>query len=246
MTLNLDSYNTASTVMHSAQGAALLALGFTEAYAWYKPGGRIRFISPLALMLSGAGMLLAMLYFLGGWSVESLMFSLQLKSGFYIFVSFACFYASAGLSQLTFLSSDEKSRGWHYLFLFFLAVIGLLYFGMSKKVNPEAAVAVAAAHSAFGFTLLTAVIFKLLNGFRPRKGFSLAWVALILIASFQLLSYREVEGAFDFRVAGVQASPQTSSPAAVAGAVKSRTISLGKSIVVNKNAKITHPKRAGN
>ncbi len=246
MTLNLDSYNTASTAMHAAQGAALLALGFTEAYAWHKPGGRIRFIAPLALLLSGAGMLLAMLYFLGGWSVESLMFSLQLKSGFYIFVSFACFYASAGLSQLTFLSSEEKSRGWHYLFLTFLAVIGLLYFGMSKKVNPEAAVEVAAAHSAFGFTLLAAVIFKLLNGFRPRRGFDLAWVALILIASFQLLSYREVGGAFDFRVTALQASPQISLPATAAGAVKSRAFPPGKSMVVNKDAKIAHPKRAGN
>jgi len=246
MTLNLDSYNTASTMIHAAQGTALLAIGFTEAYALYKPGGRIRFISPLALLLSGAVMLLAMLYFLGGWSVESLMFSLQLKSGFYIFVSFACFYASAGLSQLTFLLSEEKNRGWYYLFLFFLAVIGLLYFGMSKKVNPEAVVEVAAAHSAFGFTLLAAVIFKLLNGFRPRKGFNLAWVALILIVSFQLLSYKEVEGAFDFRVTGLQASPQISSPAAAPGAVKPLNFSPGKSIVVNKDAKITHPKRTGN
>lgn len=233
MTLEPGSYNTASTVMHAAQGAALLALGLTEAYGWHKPGGRIRFAAPLAFLLSGAAMFLSMLYFLGGWSVRSALFSLQLKNGFYIFVSFACFYASAGLSRLTFLSSEEKSRGWHYLFLAFLAVIGLLYFGMSRKVNSEAVVEVAAYHSAFGFTLLAAVIFKLLNDFRPRKAFDLAWIVLLLTSSFQLLGYREVEGAFDFRVENMRFSPRISSPAAAAK-------------VVNKDAKTTHPKRAGN
>lgn len=224
------AYNTASTVMHAAQGAALLAVGLTEAYALREPGGRIRFVSPLALLLSGAAMLLAMLYFLGGWSVKGALVSLQLKSGFYIFVSFACFYASAGLSRLTFLSSEEKHRGWHYLFLAFLAVIGLLYFGMSRKVNPEAAVAVAAYHSAFGFTLIAAVIFKFLNDLRPRKALNLAWIVLLLTSSFQLLGYREVEGAFDFRVESARFSPRVFSPAGA----------------VNKDAKIAHPKRAGN
>lgn len=230
MTLDPGGYNAASTVMHAAQGAALLALGLTEAYALREPGGRIRFAAPLAFLLSGAAMLLAMLYFLGGWSVKNALVSMQLKSGFYIFVSFACFYASAGLSRLTFLSSKDTRRGWHYLFLAFLAVIGFLYFGMPRKVNPEAAAEVAAYHSAVGFTLLAAVIFRFLHDLRPRRALNLAWIVLLLTSSFQLLGYREVEGAFDFRVESVRFSPRIFSPAGA----------------VNKDAKTAHPKRAGN
>ena len=231
MIFNLDSYNSASTVMHAAQGAALLALGLGEAYAARKPGGRIKFVPPLVFLLSAAVMLLAMLYFLGGWNAKDALLSLRLKSGFYIFISFACFYASAGLSQLTFLSSQEQNRGWHYLFLAFLAVIGLLYFGMSKKVNPGAAVEVAAYHSAFGFTLLAAVIFKFLCVFRPRGAFNLAWIVFLLITAFQLLSYREVKGAFDLGMVNLQASPLIAVPGAQA---------------ILKDVKTTNPKRAGN
>jgi hypothetical protein len=246
MTLNLDGYNTASTVMHSAQGAALLALGLTEAYAARKPGGRLLFVSPLVFLLSGAAMLLAILYFIGGWSVKTTLFSLQLKSGFYIFPSFACFYAAAGLSQFNAFSSQWKRRGWNYLFLAFLTVIGLLYFGMSRKVNPEAATAVAAYHSAIGFTLLAAVMCKILHEVRPRAAFNLAWIILLFISSYQLLSYREVAGAFDLGAAPMRVSPMIDQPAAAVSGVKIRTFSQGQSGGASKDAKTTDQKRAGN
>ena len=244
MTLHLDSFNTASTVMHAVQGGALLVLGLTEAYSARGSGGRVRFASPLAFLLSGAAMALAMLYFLGGWSVKSTLFSLKLQSGFYIFVSFACFYASAGLSQLTFLSSEEKSRGWHYLFLAFLAVISLLYFGMSRKVNPGAAAEVAAYHSAFGFTLLAAVVLKSLNDLRPRRIFNLAWIALLFISSYQLLSYREVAGAFDLGTASLRTPPQLI--AAPGKAALRRAAPRGQNSGVKKDVKTPHPARAVN
>ena len=244
MTFNPDSYNTASTVMHAAQGAALLVLGLTEAYAVREPGGRMKLASPLVFLLCGTAMLLAMLYFLGGWSLKNALFSLRIKSGFYIFISFACFYASAGLSQLTFFATEEKGRGWHYLFLAFLAVIGLLYFGMSQKVNSGAAVEVAAYHSAFGFTLLAAVIFKFLHGFRPRKAFNLAWIVLLLVSSFQLLSYREVAGAFDLAALKPQAPIlMVLPPAKVA---RSGADSPGRSGGAKQDVKPAHTERAGN
>lgn len=241
MTLNLDSYNTASTVMHSAQGCALLVLALSEAYAVKKPGGKTGLAAPAAFLLSGAAMCLAMLHFLGGWDIKSALLSLELKSGFYIFVSFACFYASAGLSLLTFRSSGGKSLFWRYLFLVFLAAIGLLYFGMSGKVNPEAAAGVAAYHAAFGLTLLAAVFFKLLHELRPRRALNLAWIILLLISSFQLLSYREVPGAFDLGAVSLQASSQSVPPAAVpAAAPAARAVGNGG----KKDAAASYSERA--
>jgi len=233
MTLNLDSYNTASTAIHIAQGCALLVLGLTEAYAGLEPGRRIKLFSPLAFLLSGIAMALAILYFLGGWSMENALAALKMKNGFFIFVSFACFYASAGLSQLTFISSDEKSRGWHYLFLLFLAVIAVLYFSVARRAAPAAAAEVGLYHSALGITLLAAVAFKFLHGFRPRRTLHLGWIILLLMTAFQLLSYREIKGAFDFHIVSLQPAAMIPARAVPADAVK-------------KNAKTPPSKRAGN
>jgi len=234
MTLDPDSFNTASTAIHIAQGAALLVLGLTEAYAGLEPGKRIKLFSPAALLAGGIAMALIMLYFLGGWNLDNTMGALKMKNGFFIFVSFACFYASAGLSQLTFLSSGEKSRGWHYIFLLFLAVIAVLYFGMAKRVGPEAAAKVGIYHSAMGVTLLAAVLLKLLYGFLPRRSLHLVWTVLLLMTSFQLLSYREIPGAFDFRLVSLRTEAMPAAP--VVPAAKP----------ANKNAKTPPVKRARN
>jgi len=233
MTSGLENYNTASTAIHIAQGGALLVLGLIEAYAGLEPGKRIKFASPAALLAAAIGMILLMLYFLGGWSLDNTMAALKLKNGFLIFVSFACCCASAGLSQLAFLSSGEKSRGWHYLFLLFLAAIAVLYFGVARRVGPEVSAVVGVYHSAMGVTLLAAVLFKLLHGFIPRRSLHLGWTMLLLMTSFQLLSYREIEGAFEPRVVSVRTEIKPGTPSVP---VKP----------ANKNAKTPHPKRAGN
>lgn len=225
-----ENYNTASTAIHMAQGAALLALGLTEACAGHEAGRRIRFASPAALLAGAAAMALIMFHFLGGWSPAKALGALKLKNGFFIFVSFACFYASAGLSQLTFLSSGGKGRGWYYLFLFFLAVIAALYFSVAGRVGPGAAAEVGVYHSALGVTLLAAVLFKLLHGFLPRRSLQLGWTMLLLMTSFQLLSYREVEGAFDPRVVLMRTDIKPAAPA----------------VPANKNVKTPPLKRAGN
>ncbi len=233
MTLNPDSYNTASTAIHIAQGAALLVLGLTEAYAGVEPGKRINFFSPAALLASGSAMALIMLYLLGDWSLDNALAALNTKNGFFIFVSFACFYAAAGLSQLTSLSSGGKGRGWHYVFLLFLAAIAALYFGVAGRVGPEAAAKVGIYHSAMGVTLLAAVLFKILYGFSPRRSLHLVWTILLLMTSFQLLSYREMPGAFDLNVISMRTEMK---PATQAVPVKP----------ANKNAKTPPVKRARN
>jgi hypothetical protein len=207
MTFNPEGYNTASTFIHVAQGGALLVLGLTEAFA-KESDGKIKLASPAALLAGPAAMALAILYFLGGWSIKSALFSLHIQRGFYIFISLACFYASAGLSQLNFLSSGETRRAWHYLFLVFLAVIAFLYFCVPGKVNPEAEREALINHSALGLTLFFAVISKFIHGLRPRRKFHIIWVSLLLVTAFQLLTYRETPGAFDFHTVGLRTELQ--------------------------------------
>ena len=106
MTLQPDSFNLASNAIHLLQGAALLALGLAEACpADSTLLKKINLAAPLAFVLSAAGAAAAILYFLGGWSVKSALCALSVKKGFYIFVTFACYYASAGLSRFMYLAS---------------------------------------------------------------------------------------------------------------------------------------------
>jgi len=232
MTLNPDSYNAASTAIHIAQGGALLVLGFTEAYAGLERGKRIKLFSPAALLLAGIAMAAFILYFLGGWSFENALGAMKMKNGFFIFVSFACFYAAAGLSQLTFIASEEKGRGWFNLFLLFLAVIAVLYFGVAGRVGPAASSEVGRFHSGLGITLLVAVTLKLMHGFSGRRKFHLGWAVLLMLVSVQLLSYREVKGAFDLNIVSLQADTKPVTPAVP--------------VKIDKNAKNSPSKRAGN
>ncbi|MBI4802767.1 MAG: hypothetical protein HY796_09630 [Elusimicrobia bacterium] len=210
MTLHSDSFNLASNAIHLLQGVALLALGLAEAHPPDNPlHKKLSLAAPLVFVLSAAGAAAAVLYFLGGWSVKSALFALNIKKGFYIFVTFACYYASAGLSRFMYLASDEKSRGWHHVSLAFLTAIAVLYFTMGAKVNEEAAQAVSAAHAAIGATLLAAVLARLLHDFLKRKAFQAAWIAFLLITSFQLLAYREPGSAFEYRLIKIEAGPET-------------------------------------
>lgn len=237
--------------MHVMQGAALLALGLAEAC----PAGALRrklgVAAALALVLAAAGAAAAMLYFLGGWSVKDALFALNIKKGFYVFVAFACYYASAGLSRLMYLASEEKSATWHHISLVFLTASAALYFTMSTKVHEEAAGAVGAVNSAIGGAMLAALLAKVLHGFLKRKVFHLAWAAFLFIASIQLLAYRENKNAFEYRLVAVQSGPELK-PAAAGAAQTAPPVSGGIQLspdgprAAKKNAKADNKERAGN
>jgi len=233
MLLELNSFNNASTVFHAAQGCALLTLACAEIYAAYRPAGVILFAAPAALILSALVTGLAGLYFLGGWGVDAAILALRIKPGFHIFISFACLYVSAGMAQLMYLSSSGKAKGWHYLFLFFLAFIAGLYLIISRTVAPAAAREVAVYHAGMAFALFSAVLFKLAYHFLDRRTLNFAWAIMLFISAFQLLSYREIQGAFDFRMVSVTSGSGRESQAAEAGNSE-------------KNVKTAPQKRAGN
>lgn len=255
MTLGPDSFNAASTAMHVMQGAALLALGLAEAC----PAGaaarrKLDLAASLALVLAAAGAAAAMLNFLGGWSLKDALFALNIKKGFYIFVAFACYYASAGLSRFMYLASGEKNANWDHVSLVFLAASAALYFTMGSKVHEEAAGAVGAANSAIGAAIFAALLARVLHGFFKRKALHIAWAALLLIASFQLLAYRENKSAFEYRLVTVQSGPELKPPLVnpiQASRQPFGSISLSAAgpqspAPAPKNAKVHSKERAGN
>lgn len=251
MTPAPDSFNAASTAMHIMQGAALLALGLAELRPAGAPRRKMDMAASLALVLAAAGAAAAMLYFLGGWSLKDAIFALNIKKGFYVFVALACYYASAGLSRLMYLASEEKSPVWRHLSLVFLTAGAALYFTMGSKVHEEAARSVGLANSAIGGALLAALLAKVLHGFLKRRVFHIAWTALLLLASIQLLSYRENKDAFEYRLVAIQAGPELRPAAAGAAQIAvpppgSIQLSPEGPHAAKKDAKAAHKKRAGN
>lgn len=241
--------------MHVMQGAALLALGLAEACPAGAAARRnLDLAASLALVLAAAGAAAAMLYFLGGWGPKDALFALNIKKGFYVFVAFACYYASAGLSRFMYLASGEKNANWDRISLVFLAAIAALYFTMGSKTNEDAAGAVGAANSAIGAAIFAALLARVLHGFLKRKGFHLAWAAFLLIASFQLLAYRENKSAFEYRLVTVQSGPELKPPPAAPmqvsrppfGSISLSAAGPQSPAPAPKNAKIHNKKRAGN
>ena len=203
-----ENLKQASTFIHVCQGGALLILGAAEAYAADNQAKKINFLPPAAFMLSGALMLVSMLYFLGNWHLQPLLDALELKKGFYIFPAFAWLFAAAGLGRMMALYMGEKGGFWQFLFLVFLCVIALLYFTVPYRVNEAARLPVLAFHSAMGISLLAAVVSKSLHVFMKKKILQIIWAVLILITAGQLLIYRENPQAFEYHVVTIQSSPE--------------------------------------
>ena len=208
MMLNYDGFTSASTLIHSAQGAALLLLGAVEAYSLDKPESKVRFAGPLGLLAAAVAIPLATLALPAGWSLDSFKPALDARRGFYLFIAFACFFGAAGLCRLTQFALDRKAGGWQALFLVFLAACGALYFIMPWRVNQEAWLQTLHWHAAIAGTLLLAVAVKTLHVFLGRRKLHIAWAVLLIIAGLQLISYRETEGAFGLRLVTIENAPE--------------------------------------
>ena len=137
MILNDASFTAASTLIHMAQGAALLALGAVEAYSVDNQVKKLALAGPLLLLAAAAAVPLAVLALPGGWNLEAARAALDARRGFYLFVALACLFGAAGLSRLTQVSTGAKGGGWQALFLVFLAVAGGLYFMLPWRVNED-------------------------------------------------------------------------------------------------------------
>jgi hypothetical protein len=206
--IDFDSLARASTAAHAALGAGLFLLGASEAYAHDNPGSRLALAGPLALLASAVAVPLTLLGISAAWDLEQLRAVLDARRGFYLFIALACLYGSAGLSRLTQLAARRDGGGWQAAFLVFLAASGALYFMMAWRVNEEAWRQVLAWHAAIGAAVLLAAAAKAAAVLTGRRALHFAWCALLMIAALQLLTYREVPGAFGLRMVSLQSSPE--------------------------------------
>lgn len=208
MIIDYADFTRASNLIHWLQGGALLMLGAAEAFSSDGKGRRSAIAAALVLACSGAAMFAAVLALPGGWSFAQMSTALQVRRGFYLFISFACLYGAAGLSRLMQQALGRSGGGWRALFLALLALAGALYFLMAGRVNEGAWRQVMIWHSAIGFTLLLAVAAKTADVFMGRRALHLAWAALLLLAGLQLVSYKETDGAFAPRLVTLESGPE--------------------------------------
>jgi len=208
MIIDYANFTSASNLIHWLQGGALLTLGAAEAYASDNKGRRAAIAAALVLTCSGAAMFAAVLALPGGWSFAQLSVALQVRRGFYLFISFACLYGAAGLSRLMQQALGRAGGGWRALFLLLLALAGALYFMMAGRVNEGAWRQVMIWHSVIGLTLLLAVAVKTADIFMGRRALHLAWAALLMLAGLQLVSYKETDGAFSPRLVTLESGPE--------------------------------------
>jgi len=213
MTLDYDSFTSASTLIHAAQGAGFMLLGMTEAYSLDNPGRKATLLGPTALLAAAASIPLLMLALPGAWSLGQLRLALEMRAGFYFFLAFASLLGAAGLSRITQLALGRKEGGWQTLFLLFLALIAFMYFFMASRVNVEAWRQVMVWHAAIGVTLLLAVAFKVAHGFNGRRQLHIGWAMLLMATALQLLTYREAPEAFSLRLITFETAPVSEPPA---------------------------------
>ncbi|PIU19396.1 MAG: hypothetical protein COT18_07705 [Elusimicrobia bacterium CG08_land_8_20_14_0_20_59_10] len=207
MAIDFDNFARVSTLVHSIQGASLLLLGAAEAYLIKKPGHKAGLAGPFALILGGGACICVILALLGGWSFDGLAQALAARKGFYIFIASSCLFAAAGLSRLMQHAAGERGRSWQVVFLLLMAMTGVLYLMTAGRVNEEVFRQVMIPHSFMGGALLLGVLARAGQLFFGRKALHLAWVALLTVASFQLLAYRENPGSFGVRTVTLELPP---------------------------------------
>ena len=214
MTIDYASFARASTLIHVIQGAALLLLGVAEACTLTKPGNKAELTASLALLLAGVGSFFVILALPGSWSFGQMLAALAERRGFYVFIAFSCLFAAAGLSRLMEYAMGKQNGGWQKLFVFLVAMIGVLYLLLPGRVNEEAFRQVLVPHAFIGGVLLAAVLFKAAHFIFEKKALHIAWAALLVAASFQLFAYRETPDAFGVRSVTLELGPGAALPAA--------------------------------
>lgn len=213
MTLDYGTFAKASTLIHLAQGSALVLLGAAEAYSLDNPGRKAALAGPAALLLAALAMPVLIMALPAGWSLDGLRLALEVRRGFLIFFAFACLFGAAGLSRLTQLALGRSGGGWQTLFFGFLTLIGLLYFLLPYRVNEEALREVLVWHAAIGCTLLLAVALKAAHSFSGRRALHVAWAVLLMITGLQLLTYQESPSSYGLRLVTMESAPPPVAPA---------------------------------
>ncbi|MCK5106559.1 MAG: hypothetical protein KAQ76_03265 [Elusimicrobiales bacterium] len=202
-----ENFRLASNCIHFLQGAAFFIIGIAAIYIYEKgekAQEKFKFISPLSLIAAGALSLVVMIGVLGHWSFDGAIAIMKVKPGFFIFMALSCLFISGGFSGVLFESDREKNKVWGYFYLIFIFAIAALYALMHTRVNGGAEVFVMINHIAVAGVLALALILKITEFFTEKKIIKILASVLLLATSFQLLTYKEHEDSFKYRIITVE------------------------------------------
>lgn len=193
-----ENLRLASTVVHFFQGIAFFTMAIAAVYT--RSGCRrwIKFVSPLACITAGILSLFAMGVILGDWNFNAAINIIRFKPGFFIFMALTLLLLSAGFAEALFAADERRNKMWKYFQLFFIGFIAVLYMMMHTRVNNEAIHFVMIEHIAIGATLMMASIMKVAELFTAKKIIKMTGIVFLLMASFQLMVYKEDVRSFSY------------------------------------------------
>ncbi len=196
--LTVESLKFLSHAMHSLQGGAFLITALTAGYVCDRPESRLKMFIPLSLLLAGMVSLAAVPAVLSGWNLPAAWEILASKRLFLFLaaVSFLCI--GAGLAE-TLSFQAAGGRTWGRVSSVFLLACAGIYLAVHIRVHPEAARHVRILHMGIGIPLAAAAAVRLIESIWTSKPLRLAWLALLMMASIQLLTYREPDKVFALR-----------------------------------------------
>ncbi len=164
-------------------------------YVCDRPGSRLKILIPLSLLLAGIISLAAVPAILGEWNLPAAWKIIESRRMFLLLaaVSFLCI--GAGLAE-TLSLSQAGGRTWGRVSSVFLLTCAGIYLAVHIRVHPEAARHVRILHMGIGIPLAAAAAVRLIESIWTSKPMRLAWLALLMVASIQLLTYREPDTVF--------------------------------------------------
>lgn len=111
----------------------------------------------------------------------------------------AALLLTAGSAEVLLRTNAQRSRLWRFVSPAALVIIGAVFFVHTEYGTPEAVAEAARKHAYMGLAILLAGIFKAAEVLWVRKlpWIVFAWIAMLFVAAFLLISYREPPGAYE-------------------------------------------------
>lgn len=111
----------------------------------------------------------------------------------------AALLLAAGSAEVLLRTNAHRSRFWRFVSPAALVIIGALFFVHTEYGTPEAVAEAARKHVYMGLAILLAGVFKAAEVLWVRKlpWLAFAWIAMLFVAAFLLISYREPPGAYE-------------------------------------------------
>lgn len=111
----------------------------------------------------------------------------------------AALLLAAGLAEVLLRTNAQRAWLWRFVSPAALVIIGAVFFVHTEYGTPEAVAEAARKHAYMGLPILLAGVFKAAEVLWVRKlpWIVFAWIVMLFVAAFLLISYREPPGAYE-------------------------------------------------